>query len=164
MINKPVTYDFSKVSEFKTKDHSYTVHLESISADRFGTMQQKEISCLNYHSINNPIEYQKSLVEALNKQNFALLGKLLYDKQYHYSLNKSNSDYILEFCAVFIYREDEDMAVYDERIAKEKIKDWKDNNIDVMPFFTLSVMASQTLSTAYNNFIQATLEKAKDKK
>lgn len=164
MINEPIKYDFSKVHTFKTKDHEYTINLDSMSAQRFETFQQKEIACLNYHSLNNPLEYQKSLLEAFNKQDFALMGKLLYDKQYHYALNKSNSDYVLEYCSVFIYREDEDAMFHDEMKAKEKIKDWKDNNIDITSFFSLSVMASQTLSTAYNNFIQNTLEKGKKKK
>lgn len=160
MINEPIKYDFSKVSEFETKEHKYTVHLDSMSAQRFETFQQKEIACLNYFSLNNPIEYQKSLLDAFNKQEFALMGKLLYDKQYHYSVGKGNADYILEYCSVFIYKEDEDAMFYDEKLAKQKIKDWKDNNIDITSFFTLSMMASRTLSTAYNDFIQSTLSKA----
>ena len=155
----PRIIDFENVSEFKTEKHTYKVFTDSISIDRFSVMQQKEVECLGYYSLVKPLEFQNELTKAFNAQNYAYLGKLLYDRTYFYHFDKKAIHPILEFCSVFIYREDEDAGVYDAKLAKEKIEDWKKSNLDILPFFTLSIKVSPTLSKAYNNFIQNISEK-----
>ena len=159
-LNMPKVIDFANgVTTFETAEHKYTVFLDAISIDRWSTLQQKEIECLGYYSLVKPIDFQNELIKAFNEQNYAYLGKLLYDKQYFYHFDKSKIHPILEYCSVFIYREDEDRNLYDPMIAKEKIADWKKSNIDIISFFTLSVKASPTLSTAYSNYIRTITEK-----
>lgn len=159
-ISMPKVIDFANgVTTFETDEHKYTVYLDSISIDRWGTLQQKEAETLGYYSLVKPLDFQNELIKAFNEQNYAYLGKLLYDKQYYYHFDQKKINPILEYCAVFIYREDEDTAIYDPKIAKEKIADWKKSNLDMISFFTLSVKASPTLSKAYSNYIQTTMEK-----
>ena len=48
---------------------------------------------------------------------------------------------MLLFCTLFINREDEDITVWDERLAMAKIEDWKKAGLSMSLFFSFTKTA-----------------------
>ena len=61
---------------------------------------------------------------------------------------------VLLLCTLFICRPDEDTAIYDEALAKEKIEDWKLEGIDIKFFFRLAFSLVNGLSEIYDGVLQ----------
>lgn len=61
---------------------------------------------------------------------------------------------VLKFCTLFINRTDENIKVYDENLAKEKINDWTEEGIHMEDFFFLAGRSIKGYRTAYRSVFQ----------
>jgi hypothetical protein len=60
----------------------------------------------------------------------------------------------LKIAALFINREDEDCAVYNEEITNDKIKDWTVEGFNISDFFTLALNSISGFRQAYQEYIK----------
>lgn len=122
------------------------------------------------------VEYLKILPEAFFNTTFAgmhsvlhkiwanctrgndVLGALHSSAELAYNQIKaiadlSNRNYpkILEFCAVILVREGEDLTDYDQNIAQEKIEDFMGDTYSMDSFFLLAMHSVPHFSEIYSN-------------
>ena len=67
---------------------------------------------------------------------------------------------MLQMCALFINREDENVDVFDEDMTTQKINDWKKEGYSVEDFFQLAFNFVEGFIPAYNEIIQNISEEA----
>lgn len=105
----------------------------------------------------------KKLYAALNKQQFADSSVICHNMMSAIKDvdNEKRVHPALMMAALFINREDENPAVYDEKIILEKIEDWTKEGLDISGFFMLSLNSMKGFGDAYREFIkeQRNLEK-----
>lgn len=154
---KPLKTFDPKGNEFKTDNHTYTVYSNSMSHNRFMAIEMWDLILVGYQKHRNYVEYQKSLMEAFNKQEYAKLGKLIWDGQMMFQLTKEGVHPIMMYCAIFCIREDEDIHIWDEEFAKKKVNDWIEHGYDITCFFALCLRVSPILKEGYKLFTQNTL-------
>lgn len=106
----------------------------------------------------------KAIYESLNTADFVAASVKLYNTLEGVSTNLAKRENpILQMCALFICREDENVSVYDPLLISEKIEDWKIEGIAMADFFHLAFNLVQgftasckadTLNTFYQSLIQ----------
>lgn len=120
----------------------YKKYIEFQHKLAFGATVEQHITFVNYvvSVLSGPLTgmaLHKVLENAMNVQN--AYKNFVADKM----------DPVFEFLTLFINRADEDVTVWDERIAKEKVNDWSTAGYDPHDFFLLLGMLSPTLREKY---------------
>ena len=151
-----------KQDVIKTDKNTYRVLSSNISVERYLAMEMWELLLLGYQSHRNYAEYQAELLKNFNEGNQAMLGKLLIDGQMMFGFQKEKVHPVLMFCMIFVVREDEDLTVWDEDLAKEKIKDLVEYGYGMPSFFALCLRVSPILKKGYKNFTQSILADRKE--
>lgn len=65
----------------------------------------------------------------------------------------TREDAALLICALIIFREGEDVGVYDEELCKEKIADWAKEGYEVNGFFQLALISIPAFKETFDLFI-----------
>ena len=145
--------------EFTANGQKYIIS-DKISVDRF-KQYEKLVPQLTFGLGFEQIYINlKSAYEALNKQNFANAAVVIHNIMNGIkSVDDSKRAHpALLMASLVINRESEDLRVYDETIALEKIKDWQEEGLDMMGFFDLSLSSIQGFR---ETLIKYTQEQAK---
>lgn len=64
----------------------------------------------------------------------------------------------LLMCTLVMNTEDEDVSVYNEQIAMDKINDWREEGLDILTFFSWALNSIKGFRGTYLSFIQAQAE------
>lgn len=151
---RPVKEWSVKDGGFEANGRIYKIEVDTMCVARWEEFVAWELACAGYNSYKDFNQRNEEAIGHFNKGDHALLGKHLIDNRIYFSFNESKIDPVLMMCALFINREDEDRSVYDENFMKEKVKDWREEGLDVLPFFECLILRSPTLKQGYINYIQ----------
>lgn len=114
---------------------------ETISIARF-KQYEKLVPRLTFGlDFNQLFANLKTAFEALNKQQFANSAIILHNLMNGISKVEDDNrvNPALLMASLMINREDEDVSVYNENIALDKINDWQVEGLDMMGFFQFSL-------------------------
>ena len=99
----------------------------------------------------------------LNKNELADGAVIVHNLVNGIAMNLEKREHpMLEMCALFINREDEDTAVFDEDMNKQKIADWKKEGYSVEDFFQLAFNFVEGFIPIYNDLIQNISEEVEE--
>lgn len=114
---------------------------ETISIARF-KQYEKLVPRLTFGlDFNQIFANLKLAYEALNKQQFANSSVILHNLMNGISKVEEDNrvNPALLMASLMINRENEDVTIYDEKIALDKINDWQVEGLDMMGFFQFSL-------------------------
>lgn len=125
-------------SEWEINGNNYYLQ-PNISAGRYKQYEKYSVAFGYGVDFETVYSTQATIINMLND------GKTVEGHAALYNLHTSMKNRIedranraMKVCSVFILREDEDPAKFDEKIAKEKIKDWEEGGVAMNDFFRLA--------------------------
>lgn len=125
-----------------------------LSAERFRKMQELEIELGYGVSYKKMFDGIKKSYELVNEQKFADAAVYLHNLMTSIGDLEQRKSPIMEYCAMFINRADEDRRTVDEKVIADKIKDWEIEGYDYHSFFLLAVNMVRGLKENYLAFIR----------
>lgn len=153
-MKKLKTVDLSKPS-FMANGHEYFIDANRISLRRW-----KEYEKLGPR-ISFGIDFERMFAQlneafnALNGKNIATASVIIHNVMSGVKdiLDEKRVHPSLMMCALLINRKDEDPGEYSERMMLEKISDWEEEGLDVMPFFSFALKSINGLRETYLKLI-----------
>jgi hypothetical protein len=137
----------------KTEDHIYRIS-KSISVKRYKEFELMQTEVAYGYTFKDIEKSLTQVREELNKLKFVDASVTLDNLMsgIKRGLERENN-VTLKMCALFMLREDEKAADYDEALQQEKIKDWED--VDIADFFELAMNLIPGLLSAYRKISQS---------
>jgi hypothetical protein len=132
---------------FEANGNEYFIQ-KSLSVDYMEHFERKEIEFgfgASFQVISSALV---EVFQLLNKREEVSAGVLVRDLIKGIANLEERHTSAVELCTLFMLRKGEDTSKYDEKLAEEKIADWKAANIDVNFFF-------QHAALSVNGFIHA---------
>jgi hypothetical protein len=158
-----------KEKEFEANGRKYYVQLDGISIGRF----------MHYETLVNKVTFgtdfmgmfetlKRIYVSATDGMNVLKALKDIGDLSYNQMAvikdhNESKFNQTILLCTLFLNRSDEDLTTWDERLASDKIEDWKAEGIDMNDFFLLALRQIEGFREAYWSPLLEALEKSGEK-
>jgi hypothetical protein len=142
-----------KTTEFVANGNKYIIS-DKISIERY--MEYQKLVPLLAFGTNFEEMFQqlKKAYMHLNKQNFADSAVIIHNilSSVGNVEQASRVHPALKMAALFINRNNEDIAIYNEEIINEKIKDWTVEGFNISDFFTLALNSISGFRQAYLEF------------
>ena len=127
-----------KVTEFEANGHSYKF-ASQISIDRFIEFERLQAHVGFGKDFKGIHEILKDTYDLLNKSKPADAAVKVHNLLNGVGYNLEKRDHpVLQMCALFLNRADEDVKVYDEDLMSEKIADWRTEGYSIEDFFQLA--------------------------
>jgi len=145
-----------KSKEFTANGRKYIIS-DKISIERY-MEYQKLVPLLTFGTnFEEMFQQLKKAYAHLNKQNFADSAVIIHNILSSVGNVEQTSRVhpALKMAALFINREDEDCAIYNEEITKDKIEDWTKEGFNISDFFTLALSSISGFRQAYQEFIKS---------
>jgi hypothetical protein len=144
-----------KSKEFTANGKNYIIS-DKISIERY--MEYQKLSPLLTFGTNFEemfIQLKRAYAH-LNKQNFADSSVIIHNLLTSVGNVEQTSRVhpALKMAALFINREDEDCAVYNEELTNAKIADWTKEGFNISDFFTLALNSISGFRQAYQEYIE----------
>jgi hypothetical protein len=144
--------DFSK-GQFKANGKTYYIQ-DSLTISRWKMYQRFQHVLAFNGTPEDHLEFVEFIIKILSgpvsgMAIHKILENALNIKDMYKTFISSEPDHWFKFAALFINREGEDVAVYDETIEKSKIADWTEAGIDAQDFFLLCARQSKALRVKY---------------
>jgi len=100
--------------------------------------------------------------ELLNKQKFAQAAVVIHNvlSGIKDAETPERMPDALMMCALVMNREGEDVKVYDEQVALDKIEDWRAEGLDMLSFFAWALNSINGFKQTYISFIEELANKA----
>jgi len=153
--------DLSK-STFEANGVKYRFS-SNMCIDRFIEFERLQAHVGFGKDFQNMYTVLKDTYELLNKGKLADASVKIHNLIQGIATNLDKRDHpILEMCALFINREDEDVKTYDEDVMKQKIEDWRKEGYSIEDFFQLAFNFVEGFIPAYNEIIQDISDKAEE--
>ncbi len=152
------TLDISK-KEFMANGVKYLV-TEKISIGRYAEYQ-KLMPLLTYGVNFEEMNKQLRLAyNYLDKQKLADSAVIIHNLMSNVKNVESHTRIhpALKMAAMFINRENENLAVFDEQLTNQKIEDWTLEGYSISDFFSLSLNSIKGFREAYEEFIKKSEE------
>lgn len=149
----------SATKSFEANGKKYTVS-EKISVERF-IQYEKLVPELTFGlSFEQIYSNLRKAFELLNKQKFADSSVVIHNIMNGISSieDEKRAHPALLMASLVINRQDEDVRVYDEFIALDKINDWQLEGLDMLGFFDLSLSSIQGFKTTLIKYTQEQAE------
>lgn len=126
-------------NSFEANGKKYLIH-NSLSAERFKKFEELQVvSEFGYDYAGIYAQITKAY-DALNKMKVADAGVMLHNLMNGASRGANKQEHpVLLMATLFIFTEDEDLKVWDETRAAEKIADWNAELYDITDFFRLAL-------------------------
>lgn len=144
-------------SEFVANGHRYTIRKpgEAFTIERWNAYEKLSIL---YRFKNTPESVKEALQECHKTLNSLVIGanpqKTVLDVVYTLTSiidaineRKSSASYYLQICTLFIVRDGENLAEWNEGMAEEKINDWQSEGLLMQDFFGLAVRSLNELAS-----------------
>lgn len=152
--------DFTK-DGFETKNHKYKF-VHALSFERFTQMEKCQAELMFGMDYKKIFDEVKRAFEFLNGNNIkpADCAIVLHNIMTGIAKNIDNKTHpALMLCSLFIKREDEDLSVFDEILAKEKIEDWSKDGYAIQDFFQLATNLATDFIPVYKEVSESFLSK-----
>ena len=152
-------FDIIKDGEFEANGKIYFLEPQ-ISIERFRKMNEFEIELSfattfkkHYAGLNElrAIMNEARFVDGAVKLNDIMLGM-------HKILDNSNHHPILKYCALILNTDQEDRRAYDEKVMNDKIKDWQEEGVPIMSFFSVALHTVSGLHPSLKDVFHNTSE------
>lgn len=146
--------------EFMANGHKYIL-TEDLSVERWRKFEDYQALVGLGRSFQDVYEEVKNIYEALQKPNVADAAVLAHNILKGIKDKLDNRHHpALMICALFINREGEESADYDEKLMYEKVEDWKIEGYAVQDFFQLAWNFVPGFINVFNEDLEATLAEA----
>ena len=146
---------------FKTDKHTYTIH-DMLSVERFERYEELQIKMAWNMGFAELHALIGQAIELGNKgKGVEAWAKVVGLRD---ALNERLTDRVhpaLLLCTLFFLREDEDPKKLDEKIAKEKIQDWRDYGFAIQDFFVVASNLVIGFRESYEEAIQTISDQAR---
>ena len=143
-----------KEKTFMANGVKYTF-ASTMCIDRFIEFERLQAHVGFGKDFNNIYEQLKKAYEYLNKSRPADGAVVIHNLINGIADNLEGRDHpILQLCALFINREDEDKKLFDADVNLSKIDDWKKEGYSIDDFFQLAFNFVEGFIPAYNEIIQ----------
>ena len=147
-----------KTFEANGKTYQVTQH---ISIDRFIEFERLQAHVGFGIDFKNIYEKLGKAYEHMNKNKLADAAVIIHNLANGIGENLEKREHpILNMCALFINRDDENAGVLDEDLMEAKIKDWKEEGYAMDDFFSLAFNFVDGFIPAYKEIIQNISEEA----
>jgi len=150
------TIDFSK-RQFEANGTTYYI-ANKLTADRFFKLQELEFDVRFGFDQKQHNAQLRELYEMINQQQFADAAVTVYNMMQSIVDLGERYNPIYTYCTVFVNTEDEDVTVWDEKVAESKIKDWQAEGFDFNSFLSLALSIGSDLRKDYLKIIHNTSE------
>ena len=149
-----------KEATFEANGNKYRI-MKSIPLGRFEAFDILQTEASYGITIQTIVQEDATVLEFLNKQKFIEAGNIIINRvqRLNGKITKEKTDATLKLCTIFIVREDEDVKLWDETIAREKIEDWIAEGIDSTSFFQLAFSSLNIFTDILNQSSQDTSKK-----
>lgn len=148
-----------KTKEFEANGRKYIIS-DKISIERY--MEYQKLSPLLTFGTNFEEMFiqLKKAYNHLNKQNFADSSVIIHNLLTSVASVEQTSRVhpALKMAALFVNRENEDCAVYNEELTNDKINDWTKEGFNISDFFTLALNSISGFRQAYQEYIEKNQE------
>jgi hypothetical protein len=158
--NHPKKIELSSgVTSFQANGKTY--HIEgSMSIERYIVYQQLELEAGYSTSFKELFNALSTSYDLLNSGKLADASVHIYNAMKGVASLEEREPYILKYCALFINETNEDRKVINEDMITEKIKDWKEEGLDIQSFFALASSIIIGFQTALKSVLQNTLSQS----
>lgn len=153
-IGKPVK-TITSTDTFTANGNKYYV-LTSLSVNRFEEFESLQAIVGFGVSFQQLFNQERKAYDLLNEGRPADAAVILYNSMNGIKNHlEDRTNPILQMCALFICREGEDASTWNQKLADEKINDWKKEGISMESFFQLAFNSVQGFMPAYNQVSQS---------
>lgn len=136
-IGHPIK-DISQLDEFKANGHKYVIRT-SLTIARFEQFEKLQVRVGYGVDFRQLFANMRKSYDYLNASQPADAAIILYNIMNGIKNQlEDRKNEVLELCALFICRENEDIAIYDPVLINDKIEDWEIEGIAMESFFTLA--------------------------
>lgn len=142
-------------TQFETEQHKYTL-LDTLSVGRFEIFERLQFEVAWGSDFEKLFNNVKKAYEKLNEMKAADASVILYNAMKGIARLEERPHPVLRLCTLFLVRDGEDLTVWDEKIADEKIADWKKEGINTDYFFALALNAVGGFLSAYKERLSDT--------
>ena len=133
----------------------------TMSIDRFMEFERLQAHVGFGKDFKHIYDKLKDCYDHLNKNRLADGAVIIHNLINGIAQNLDKREHpMLQMCALFINREDENVDVYDEDMTAQKIEDWKKEGYSIEDFFQLAFNFVEGFIPAYNEIIQNISEEA----
>ncbi len=151
--------DLSK-STFVANGNTYRFS-KTMCIDRFIEFERLQAHVGFGKDFKNIYDVLKETYELLNKGKMADAAVKIHNLLNGIAMNLEKRDHpILEMCALFLNRDDENVKEYNEDIMKQKMEDWRIEGYSIEDFFQLAFNFVEGFIPAYEEIIQNISEEA----
>jgi len=163
-IGRPIK-GVHQLDEFTANGVKYVIHT-SLSINRFEQFEKLQVQVGYGVDFRNLFKNLRKSYDYLNGGQPADAAVMVYNIMNGVKNNIDDRDNeVLDLCALFICREDEDLAQYDEKLNKAKKEDWALEGIAMESFFSLAfnlVNGFTPIYKAVSGSISEHLEKVRE--
>ena len=160
METKRLSFTGGKVTEFEANGHKYKF-CKTISIDRFVEFERLQAHVGFGKDFKGIHAELVGAYELLNKSKPADAAVKISNLVNGIGWNLEKRDHpVLQMCALFLNREDEDATKFDEDLVSEKIADWREEGYSIEDFFQLAFNFVEGFIPILNETIQSISEEA----
>ena len=150
-MNELKTVDFEK-KYFECAGRKFYIKSEQLSFNRYRELQRINLEFGFSASFLDLFKNVRTAWDFLNQAKLGDAAVVLHNIMYGVVSLEEKDDPAWRICALFINEEGEDLAVYDEAKAKDKIECWS-KELDCLPFFQLASSLTPGWTNAYRTVI-----------
>ena len=146
------TIDFTQTKSFECAKRKFHINPDQLSFMRYRELPRINLEFGFSVSFIDLFKNVRATYDLLNQVKFADAAVLLHNILYGVVSLEEKDDPAWRICALFINEEGEDLAVYDEAKARDKIECWS-KELDCLPFFQLASSLTPGWTNAYRTVI-----------
>lgn len=129
---------------------------QTMSIDRYIEFDRLQAHVGFGNDFKNLYDKMKESYEHMNKMKMADAAVIIHNLMNGIAQNLDKRDHpSLQMCALFLNREGENAAVFDEDLMAEKINDWKKEGYAMQDFFRLAISFVDGFYDAYEEISQS---------
>lgn len=139
---------------FDANGHRYRV-TSTLSVARFEEFERLQVHVGFGKDFKTMYDRLKDAYDFMNKSKAADAAVIVHNIINGIAQNLEKRDHpILQLCALFLNREDEDVSVFDPDLSKQKVDDWRKEGYAVEDFFQLAFNLVDGFIDIYEGLIQ----------
>lgn len=148
-------------NSFEANGRKYLIH-DSLTIERFEQYEKLQLQVSWGFEFQLMFKNLETLVKHLDKIEFVKASVLATNMLHGVARGVENRTHpVFLLCALFICREGEDLAKWNNTDALEKIADWRAEGIAVEDFFAYALSFIPSYTTAYKAVSEHILEERK---
>ena len=149
--------------KFEANGHTY-YFASNMCIDRFIEFERLQAHVGFGKDFRNIYDKLKEAYEHMNTNKLADAAVIVHNLVNGIAENLDKREHpVLQMCALFVNREDEDAKVFDADMNAQKVEDWKKAGYAIADFFQLAFNFVEGFITAYDEITQSISSLAEEK-